>query len=71
MSNDTFDFLRFLAEIGISAIGAFYEGLAEIWNLPYGKAVMATSLLLSTLLGVFTEYQRNKHKKQQMLGDIE
>ena len=64
MSNDTFDFLRFLAEIGISAVGAFYEGLAEIWNLPYGKAVMATSLLLSTLLGVFTEYQRKKHKKQ-------
>lgn len=64
LTNDTFDFIRFLAETGITAIGAFYAALAEIWSLPYGKAVMASCLALSTLVGVFTEYQRNKHKKQ-------
>ena len=64
LNNNTFDFIRFLAEIGITAIGAFYQGLAEIWGLPYGEAVMATSLLLSTLVGVFTEWQRKKHEKE-------
>lgn len=68
LSNDTFDFLRFLAEIGITALGAFYEGLASVWSLPYGEAVMATSILLSTCLGVFVEWQRQKHKKEEVNG---
>ena len=64
LSNDTFDFLRFLAEIGITAIGAFYKGVAEIWELPYGEAVLATSFVISTLLGVFVEWQRKKYKQK-------
>ena len=71
MSNATFDFIRFLAETGITALGILYKGLAEVWSLPYGEAVMTTTLLLSTFLGVFTEYQRKKHKKQQMYEGIE
>lgn len=64
LTNDTFDFIRFLAETGITALGILYKGLAEVWSLPYGEAVMTTTLLVSTFLGVFTEYQRKKHKKQ-------
>lgn len=63
LTNDTFDFIRFLAETGITAIGAFYATLAGIWSLPYGKAVMASCLALSTLVGAFVEWQRQKHKK--------
>ena len=63
LSNNTFDFLRFLAEIGITAVGTFYKVVAEIWSLPYGEAVLATSVALSTLVGVFVEYQRQKHNK--------
>lgn len=65
MSNKTFDFLRFLAEIGITAVGTFYKVIAEIWTLPYGEAVLATSVALSTLIGVFVEYQRQKHAKSK------
>ena len=63
MSDKTFDFIRFLAEIGITAVGTFYKVIAEIWSLPYGEAVLATSVALSTLIGVFVEWQRQKHKK--------
>lgn len=66
LSNDTFDFLRFLAEIGITALGAFYKGLAEVWSLPFGEAVLTTSVLLSTLIGVFVEWQRQRHKKSEV-----
>ncbi len=62
LSNDAFDALRFLAEIAITALGAFYKGLAEVWSLPYGEAVLTTSVLLSTFLGVFVEWQRQKHE---------
>ena len=64
LSNNTFDFLRFLAEIGITAVGTFYKVVAEIWMLPHGEAVLATSVALSTLIGVFVEWQRQKHKKE-------
>ena len=68
MSNKTFDFLRFLAEIGITAVGTFYKVIAEIWTLPYGEAVLATSVALSTLIGVFVEYQRQKYAKNEVQG---
>lgn len=69
MTNKTFNLIRFLAEIGITAIGAFYKGIAEVWNLPYGEAVLTTCVLLSTLIGVFTEWQRNQYAKNKALPD--
>lgn len=71
MSNNTFDFLRFLAEIGITAVGTFYKVIAEIWSLPYGEAVLATSVALSTLIGVFVEWQRQRHNKTAFFSGIE
>lgn len=71
LSNNTFDFFRFLAEIGITALGTFYKVVAEIWSLPYGEAVLATSVALSTLIGVFVEWQRQKHNKEEFFSDIE
>lgn len=72
LSNSTFDFIRFLAETGITAVGAFYAAVAEIWSLPYGKAVMASCLALSTLVGVFVDYQRKQHdKKAEFFEGIE
>lgn len=64
MSNKAFDVIRFLSEIGISAVGVFYKAIAEIWSLPYGDAILATSAALSTFLGIFTEWQRYRHNKQ-------
>lgn len=66
LSNDTFDFIRFLAEIGITAVGAFYKGIAEVWSLPYGEAILTTSVLLSTLIGVYVEWQRKRHEKEAL-----
>lgn len=66
MSDKTFNFIRFLAEIGITAIGTFYKVIAEIWSLPYGEAVLATCVALSTLIGVFTEWQRAQYNKMKL-----
>ena len=66
MTDKTFNFIRFLAEIGITAIGTFYKVVAEIWSLPYGEAVLATCVALSTLIGVFTEYQRSQYNKMKL-----
>ena len=67
MSDKTFNFIRFLAEIGITAVGTFYKVVAEIWSLPYGEAVLATCVALSTLIGVWTEYMRYSYNKAQKM----
>ena len=63
MSNKAFDFIRFLSEIALTALGTLYFALADIWGLPYGEAVMATCAAVSTFLGIFTEYQRKQYNK--------
>lgn len=60
MTDKTFNFIRFLAEIGITAIGALYWALSDTWGLPYGDEIVATCAALSTFLGIFTEWQRFK-----------
>lgn len=71
MSDKTFNFIRFLAEIGITAIGTFYKVVAEIWSLPYGEAVLATCVALSTLIGIWTEYQRFSYNKSKVEAPVE
>ena len=67
MTDRTFNFIRFLAEIGITAIGTFYKVITEIWDLPYGEAVLATCVALSTLIGVFVEYNRAQYNKAKLV----
>lgn len=61
MSNKTYDFIRFLAEIAISAVGALYYAIADIWGLPYGEPIVATCAAVSAFLGIFTEWQRRRY----------
>lgn len=63
MTDKFFNFIRFLAEIAISAAGALYYALAEVWGLPYGKEIVATCAAISTFLGIFTEWQRYAYNK--------
>ncbi len=70
MTDKSFNFFRFLAEIGITAIGTFYKVVAEIWNLPHGEAVLATCVALSTLIGVWVEYSRYTWNKAQKLIEM-
>lgn len=65
MSNRAFDFIRFLSEVVLTAAGVCYKAIAEIWGFAYGDAVLATCAALSTFLGIFTEWQRFKYKKQE------
>ena len=64
MQNKHFNLIRFLAETGITALGALYKGVAEVWGLPFGEAVLTTCVLLSTFVGVWTEYLRTQHNEQ-------
>ena len=65
MKDNVFNFLRFMAETGITAIGVAYLGLATVWHLPFGEEIKSTALIISTLLGVFVGVSRSNYNKQQ------
>lgn len=52
MSSKLYDVLKYIAQIALPALGAFYFALSQIWGLPYGEQIVGTIAALDTLLGV-------------------
>lgn len=56
LNNKLYDILKWVSLIALDAIGVAYEGLATVWNLPFGNEIMKTctitSILIGTLIGV-------------------
>lgn len=54
-----YDQLKWVAQIGLPALGALYFALASIWGLPYGEEVIGTitavDLFLGVVLGISTK----------------
>lgn len=58
-----YDALKWVALVGLNALGVAYESLSQVWNLPFGDEVVKTcsilALLIGTLIGV-SSYKYNK-----------
>ena len=52
LSNKAYDFLKFVAQILIPAIGTLYFTLAGIWNLPKPEEVVGTLTAIDVFLGL-------------------
>ena len=56
LPSGVYDILKWLALIGLPAIGVFYSALAGIWNLPGANEVARTlqvvGLAIGTVIGV-------------------
>lgn len=66
MSNKTYDFLKWIAQILLPALGTLYFALAGIWGFPYAEAVVGTITAIDTFLGVvlgISTMQYNKENK--------
>lgn len=63
MANETYDKLKFVAQIVLPAAGTLYFAIATIWGLPYGEQIVGTitavDAFLGALLGISTA-QYNK-----------
>ena len=67
MSNKVYDVLKFIAQIGLPAIGTLYFALARIWNFPFAEEIVGTitaiDAFLGALLGISTiEYNKRKEE---------
>ena len=65
MKNTTYDVLKYIAQIALPAIAAFYAGLSKIWTLPYPVEIPGTIMLVDTLLGALLKVSSDKYKEEQ------
>lgn len=61
MSNKTYDILKWVTLIALPAFGTLYATLSGVWGFPYGDQVTATTLALSTFLGVLLQISSSQY----------
>jgi len=52
LSNAMYDKLKWVALVGLPALGALYFALAPLWHLPKAEEVVGTVVAVDTFLGV-------------------
>lgn len=62
-SKNTYDFLKWVAQFLLPAVGTLYFALASIWALPYGEQVVGTITAVDTFLGVLLGISSNTYYK--------
>ncbi|MBR2257016.1 MAG: phage holin [Blautia sp.] len=65
-SNQTYDILKFIAQILLPAVGTLYFALATIWGFPYGEQIVGTitavDAFLGTCLGISTKNYQEENQ---------
>ena len=69
MSNKVYDILKYIAQIGLPAVGTLYFALAGIWGFPYGEEIVGTIMAVDTFLGVCLGISTANYKKNLKAED--
>lgn len=70
MSNKLYDVLKYIAQIGLPAVGTLYYALSAIWGLPYGEQIVGTITAVDTFLGTLLMISSSAYRKENDDGDI-
>lgn len=69
MTNETYDILKYIAQVVLPAIGTLYFALAQIWGLPYAEEIVGTITAIDTFLGVLLKKQSDMYN--MIMNDYE
>jgi hypothetical protein len=69
MSSKTYDSLKWIAQILLPALGAFYFAVAKIWGLPYSNEIVGTLTAVDAFLGALLGISTIQYKKEVEYGD--
>ena len=69
MSNKVYDFLKYIAQIVLPALGALYFALAKIWNFPYGTEIVGTISAVDVFLGALLKISTDNYNKEEQPPD--
>lgn len=61
MSNQTYDILKYIAQIVLPAVATLYATLAQIWSLPYADAIPLTIMAVDTFMGVLLKISSDQY----------
>ena len=67
MTNATYDFLKYIAQIVLPAAGTLYGALAGIWGLPYGEQIVATIAAVDLFLGAVLKISTDNYNKSGVM----
>jgi len=66
-----YDILKYIAQIGLPAVGTLYYALSAIWGLPYGEQIVGTITAVDTFLGTLLMISSSAYnRKENGDGDI-
>ena len=61
LTNETYDFLKFIAQGVLPGIATLYVALAAIWDLPYSAQVSATTMALVLFMNALLQVSTAKY----------
>lgn len=64
LSNQTYDILKWIAQILLPASGTLYFALSQIWNLPLGEEVVGTITAVDAFLGALLGLSSKKYYEE-------
>ena len=64
MSNQTYDVLKFIAQVFLPALGTLYFALSQIWGLPYGEQIVGTITAFDAFLGALLGISSAQYYKE-------
>ncbi len=62
MSNETYDILKYIAQIVLPAAGTLYFALSQIWGLPFGEQVVGTITAVDAFLGAILKVSTDAYE---------
>lgn len=65
MSNQTYDFLKYLAQIAIPAISTFIFAVFKVWGIPYGPEIVGTLSAVDILLGALLKISTDQYYEEE------
>ena len=63
MKNETYDKLKWIAQIALPAAGTLYFALAKIWGLPYGTEIVGSITAVDTFIGALLGISTSQYNK--------
>ena len=61
LKNETYDHLKYIAQIVLPAVAALYSALVGIWGFPHGTEIVGTISAVDVFLGALLQISTNKY----------
>lgn len=71
MSNNTYDKLKWIAQILLPALGTLYFALSKVWGLPYATEIVGTITAIDAFLGAVLGISTAQYNKGTETGGTE